>query len=119
MKYKFAASFGHQKLKGFQLPGALPNDLLTSALPLDSARASPPNRCYRLTLRSLAMRVHPTLFDLASPLAGSPTVHGMLGGRSLHAVGCTDVLQDVADHDDVIVTTLSTMGYTSVASVFR
>jgi len=38
------------------------------ALTLDSAGAPPPDAHYMLTLRALAMRVHPTFFDLATPL---------------------------------------------------
>ena len=68
---KFAASVGHQKLKCFQLQGGgalsptwLPDQGLCPWTPL----GAPPRTRYRLALRALAVRVHPTFFDLVTPL---------------------------------------------------
>jgi len=40
------------------------------ALPLDPTGSSAHRPSYRLVLHVLAMRVHPTFFDLATPLTG-------------------------------------------------
>jgi len=37
-------------------------------LPLEPTGDSAPRPCYRIVLRILAMSVHPTFFDLATPL---------------------------------------------------
>jgi len=65
---KFAASVGHQKLKGFQLQGALPLTTWPGAFWPWTPLGVPPRPRYRLC--ALIMRVHPTFFDLATPLPG-------------------------------------------------
>jgi len=58
----------HRKLKGFELQGALPPNLLTRGSAPRPRWELHPRLHYRLALRALAMRVHPTFFDLATPL---------------------------------------------------
>jgi len=66
---KFAASVGHQKLKGFKLRGSLPPwTHWSGALPWTPLGAPTLDPRYKLALCALAMRVHPTFFDLATPL---------------------------------------------------
>ena len=66
---KFAASGGHRNLKCFQLQGLCLLTLWPGALLWTVPRwGSDPRPRYRLTLCVLAMRVHPTIFDLATPL---------------------------------------------------
>ena len=63
------------KAKSFSASGGFALNTLTRGSALDPAGSSAPKPRYRLTLRALAMRVHPTFFDLATPLVVGSFLH--------------------------------------------